>query len=382
MPHENTVFRTILQHLPWGVFERLVVQHETGAPSRKLSAKTHLISLLYAQLSGAVSLREVVAGLESQRQRLYHVGSVAVKRSTLSDANASRSAEPFVGLFAALAASAHAGLRRALGDCVHLIDSTGLPLSGLNAEWARFSRHTVSAKLHVVYDPDAGQPLHAVVTSGKVPDIRAAHGMPITPGVTYVFDLGYYDFHWWAKLSQSACRIVTRIKANTSFEVLETLALPGTGKIISDQIGFLPERMSRNRHNPIDHAVRLVSVRADTGKVLRILSNDLDAPAQEIADLYKRRWAIELFFRWIKQTLRIRAFLGQSENAVRIQVAVALVAYLLLKLAQATQTIVHSPLAFARLVRLNLMQFRRLDHLLKAPPPQPKCERQNEWAWT
>ena len=381
MPHENTVFRAILQHLPWGVFEGLVVQHASGAPARKLSAKTQLISMLYAQLSGASSLRDVVSGLESQQERLYHLGLVAVKRSTLSDANACRSPEPFVGLFAALAASAHAGLRRTLGECVHLIDSTGLPLSGMNAEWARFSRNTVSAKLHVVYDPDAARPLHAVVTSGKVPDIRAAHGMPITPGVTYVFDLGYYDFHWWARLSDNACRIVTRIKTNTPFRVHETLAVPGTGNVIADQIGFLPERMARNRHNPIDHAVRLVSVLTDQGKVLRILSNDLDAPAQEIADLYKRRWAIELFFRWVKQTLRIRTFLGQSENAVRIQVAVALIAYLLLRLAQATQTLVQSPLAFARLVRLHLMQFRRLDHLLRAPKPKPKCDRQQQWEW-
>jgi IS4 transposase len=114
--------------------------------------------------------------------------------------------------------------------------------------------------------------------------------------------------------------------------------------------------------------MREVRVRLDTGKVIRILSNDLDATAQEIADLYKRRWAIELFFRWVKQTLKIRRFLGTSENAVRIQIAVALIAFLLLRLAQATQHTIQSPLAFARLIRTNLMHRRRLDRLLDTEP--------------
>src|SRR6202030_2421302 len=129
--------------------------------------------------------------------------------------------------------------------------------------------------------------------------------------------------------------------------------------ILSDRIGFLPARQARSRRNPMQDAVREVRVVTDTGKVLRILSNDLDASAREIADLYRRRWAIELFFRWIKQTLKITRFLGTSENAVRIQIAVALIAFLLLRLAQATQKTVQSPIAFARLVRANLMHRRR-----------------------
>ena len=116
-------------------------------------------------------------------------------------------------------------------------------------------------------------------------------------------------------------------------------------------------------------AVREVGVPTEAGKVLRILSNDLDATAQEIADLYKRRWAIELFFRWVKQTLKITRFIGTSENAVRIQIAVALIAFLLLRLAQATQGVIQSPLAFARLVRANLMERRRIDQLLDPDPP-------------
>ncbi len=147
--------------------------------------------------------------------------------------------------------------------------------------------------------------------------------------------------------------------------------MPRAATILSDRIGFLPARQCNNRRNPMQHAVREVRVMTETGKILRMLSNDLDATAQEIADLYKRRWAIELFFRWVKQILKITHFLGTSENAVRIQIAVALIAFLLLRLAQATQTAIRSPLAFARLVRANLMHRRPIDRLLQLdPPPQ------------
>ena len=143
------------------------------------------------------------------------------------------------------------------------------------------------------------------------------------------------------------------------------------GTILSDAVGRLPARQAKSRRNPFEAPVREIRVRIETGRILRILTNDLEAPAREIADLYKRRWDIELFFRWVKQTLRIRHFLGRSENAVRIQVAVALIAYMLLKLTQAAQRAVASPIAFARLVRLNLMHRRPIDQLVRPPDPSP-----------
>jgi IS4 transposase len=224
------------------------------------------------------------------------------------------------------------------------------------------------AKVHVIYDPDADRPIYAAVTAAKVNDITAAQTMPIVGSATYVFDLGYYDYRWWAELDVEGCRIVTRLKANTPLACIEELPVPEDGNILSDRIGHLPARQMKSRKNPFGDPVREVRVKLDTGKVLRILSNDLDASAQEIADLYKRRWAIELFFRWVKQTLKITRFLGCSENAVRIQIAVALIAFLLLRLAQAAQKAVHSPLAFARLVRANLMHRRRIDRLLQTDP--------------
>jgi len=174
----------------------------------------------------------------------------------------------------------------------------------------------------------------------------------------------------------SAAGIVTRFKSNTPLDVVEELVVTAGGNILSDRIGFLPARQAKNRRNPMHDAVREVRVATDTGKVLRILSNDLDASAQEIADLYHRRWAIELFFRWVKQTLKITRFVGTSENAVRIQIAVALIAFLLLRLAQATQKAIPSPIVFARLARANLMHRRAIDNLLHPPPQIVQDQRQ------
>lgn len=370
MRHQNSVFHGILKHVPWGRFDRLVEQHGADFRVRRLTTKDQLVALVYGQLSGASSLREVVAGLESHAARLYHVGAAPARRSTLSDANALRPYGVFADLFAEVVKRAHRGLRRKVADATYLIDSTGVRLNSLSAGWARFSDGVCGAKVHVVYNPDADQPIYAAVSASNVNDITVAKAMPVTPGASYVFDLGYYDFGWWAKLADAGCRIVTRFKSHTKLNVTAERRVPKGSNILSDRIGCLTQRMARSRKNPFQDPVREVRVRIESGKVLRILTNDIAASAQEIADLYKRRWAIELFFRWVKQTLKITRFLGTSENAVRIQIAVALITFLLLRLAQAAQKIAGRPLAFARLVRTNLMHRRRLDRLL-APDPDP-----------
>jgi hypothetical protein len=370
MQHENSVFHGVLKHVPWSAFDRLVEAHGADHRVRRLTTKSQFVALLYGQLSGAASLREIVAGLESHAARLYHVGAKKICRSTLSDANAERPVAVFCELLELMMGQAHRGLRRKLAETTYLIDSTGIRLSAHSAGWARFSAGVCGAKLHVIYDADADRPIYAAVSAANLNDITAAQAMPITPGATYVFDLGYYDYRWWAALDAQGCRIVTRFKANTPLSVVKTLPLASGGAIVSDRIGHLPARQKNSRRNPFADPVREVRVRIESGKVLRILCNDLDAPAEEIANLYKRRWAIELFFRWVKQTLKITRFVGTSENAVRIQIAVALIAFLLLRLAQTAQKTIQSPLIFARLVRANLMHKRALDRLLH-PPLQP-----------
>lgn len=375
MPHQTTVFRDLLKLLPWHRFERLVEDYDADARVRRLTSKSQFLALLYGQLSGACSLREVVTALSSHAARLYHLGADPVRRSTLSDANAQRPAEVFVGLLETLMKQAHRGLRRKLADTVYLIDATSIGLSERSAGWARFSAGVCGAKMHVIYDADADQPIYASLSASNVNDITAAKTMPIEPGATYVFDLGYYDYAWWAALDECGCRIVTRFKSNTPLQVIEELKVKAGGNILSDRIGFLPARQAKSRQNPMSSAVREVTITTDTGKVLRILTNDLDADAKVIADLYRRRWAIELFFRWVKQNLKITRFIGTSENAVRIQIAVALIAFLLLRLAQATQKAIPSPLTFSRLVREHLMQRRSIHNLLN-PPPILQDERQ------
>jgi len=372
MRHYNSVFHDVLKLVPWTAFERLVGEHGSDKHVRRLTTKDQFIALLYGQLSGASSLREIVGGLESHAARLYHLGGRPVQRSTLSDANALRPAAVFGGLFAEMVRHAQRGLRRKVGEATYLIDATSVHLSGMGSDWAHFSSKPCGVKVHVIYDAAAEHPIYAAITPARINDITAAREMPIEPAATYVFDLAYYDFAWWAALDAAGCRIVTRFKSNTPLTVTATLDAPKGGDILSDRIGLLPQRQARNRRNPFSDPVREVRVKTDTGKVLRILCNDLDASAREIADLYKRRWAIELFFRWVKQTLRIRHFLGTSENAVRIQLAVALIAYLLLGLAHATQRAVSSPLAFARLVRANLMHRKRIDRLTGPDPTSPQ----------
>jgi hypothetical protein len=372
VPHQNIVFHELLKQIPWATFDRLVEQCSADRDERETQSKPHLIAMLLAQFCGARGLREIEANLKSHAGQLYHLGGCTISKSALATANNSRTAAAVFGdLLAVLMRQLQAGYRRKIGDCVRLIDSTGVRLSTLSGHWATFSSGICGAKAHIVYDPDADQPLYLMVTASRINDIVAAKQMPIEAGATYVFDLGYYDYGWWARLDEAGCRIVTRLKSNTPFTVVEQGPVPAGTSILSDRRGYLPGRLAASRRNPMSKLVREVQIVIETGKVLRIFSNDLEASARQIADLYKRRWAIELFFRWIKQTLKIDHFFGNSETAVRIQITVALIGFLLLRLAHDASKIIKSPLAFARLIKTNLMQRRAIAELL-APPPAPE----------
>jgi hypothetical protein len=376
MRHQNTVFHTVLKFLPWHVVDRLVERYRANKKVRRLTTQNQLIAMLYAQLAGAESLRAIEAGFQSHAGRLYHLGACEVSRSTLSDANARRPCAVFMDLLADLMGRCEHSMQRTLADAVYLLDATSFRLSSLSADWARFSAGVCGAKMHIVYNPDSACPSSARVTPANVNDITAAKALPIKPGATYVFDLAYYDYGWWADLAAAGCRIVTRLKLNTPLTVVAESPVAAGTAILSDRIGYLPMRQARSRKNPFQDPIREVNVRTETGKILRIVTNDLDAPADEIAELYKRRWQIELFFRWVKHTLKIRHFLGTSENAVRIQIALALIVFLLLRMAHQAQSAVTNLLTFVRLVARNLMHRRPIDNLLEPPPPLIKDHRQ------
>ena len=373
MRHKNSLLHEILKPVPWGRFDSLVDKHGSDKAVRRLSAKSQFVALVHAQLSGAASLREIVATLESHSARLYHLGVNAPKRSTLADANRDRSADVFIDLFQHLLAQAHPSLRRATKDAIRLIDSTSVPLNALSNSWAAYGANGAGAKLHVVFDPDAETPVHFAITAQRINDITAAKAMPVEAGATYVFDLGYYDFGWWAGLDAKGCRFVTRLKKNTPTRLVAEHTVAAGGAVLADRTVLLSERLKASRRNPCSRQLREIHVVIGTGKTLRLVTNDLSTTAEEIAQLYKTRWQIELFFRWVKQTLKIRRFVGTSDNAVRIQLAVALIAYLLLRITHAAQTAVASLLTFARLVRSNLMIFKSIQDLaVPDPTPQPK----------
>ncbi len=369
MRHENSVFHQLTKQVPWEVFERSVARHGSDRRVRRLRTRDQFLAVLYGQLAGAVSLREIADGLRSHEARLYHAGLRCVSRSTLSDANAKRSFEVYADVFAEMVRLARPGLRRKLREAVRLLDATKMKLPGGSEGWARFSDRFCAAKLHVAYEPHERLPLRAVVSADNVNDITPARAMPIEPGATYVFDLAYYSYEWWAALHARGCRFVTRLKTHTRLAGETERPVPADGNILSDRTGRLPARMGGGRRNPFVDPVREIVIAIDTGKTLRLVTNDLQTPPQDIAQLYKQRWEIELFFKWIKQNLKIRHFLGTSENAVKTQIYIALIAFLILRAAHNAQKSIPRPQAFARIVRLNIMHRKRIDRLLEPYPP-------------
>lgn len=382
MRRKDSVLREVLQFVPWGAFERSVERHGADVGVRRLSCKSHFVSLLHAQLSGSTSLRQISACLMSHEARLYHLGVRSPRRSTLADANAKRPAAVFTELAAALMRQATPQLRRHAKEATLLLDASVIPLHALSRDWAPGKKGTgAEAKLHLVHDAESGMPVRFDVTPVRVNDITHAKTLQPMPGATYVFDLGYYDFSWWRRLADTGCRFVTRLKSHTKPEVLETRAVPADSAVKADRIITIDARLKRCRSNPLA-ALRLreVVVEIATGKRLRIVSNDTAAPAEEIANLYKTRWQIELAFRWLKQNLQLVKFVGTSENAVRTQIAIAIIAYLLMRMAHAAQNAVPSLLMFMRLVADNLMQPRSFQTLLKPPQPTPPHTLQTELA--
>ena len=377
MQHQNSVFHSLIKHIPWTEFDRIVLTQKSDFRVRQLDTKSQFLAMLYAQMSGASSLREIEAGLNSHKARLYHIGAKKAARSTLSDANANRPWKVFGELFTHMVLISNRKSRRNMSDAVRIIDATKIKLSGSGSQWARFSDDFCAAKVHLVYDPNDALPLEANITPFNVNDITPAKELKIETGVTYVFDLGYYDYGWWAKMHKQGCYFVTRLKNHTELSKTTDIETEKGSNILSEHIGFLPKRRGHGRVNPMDAPLRELKVRISTGKIIRIVTNDLNAPANDIAELYKQRWQIELFFKWVKQNLQIKHLLGRSENAVRIQVFTALIAYLLLKIVYEKQSSVKSASTFTHLICLNLMHRKSVEYLNKPYIPPPADLRQS-----
>jgi transposase len=371
MRFQHTVLGGLLKLVPRGQFARLAVAHGSDRGVRRLPSWGQLVALVAAQLAGCRSLRELEALLQSQPGSRYHLGLGRVCRSTLAVANAKRPAAMFADLLDILLARLADRVPERVGrEALRLMDSTTMRLSPTLFAWARFSADYGGVKLHLVYDPAARLPTYFTITPNKVNDITPAKDMPLEAGATYVMDRGYYDFGFWAKLDAAGCRFVTRLKGNSPTYPVEQRPAVGEG-ILADQTVRLSERLSATRKNPYEKPLREIVVARPEGEPLRLVSNDLKSPAEEIAGLYKSRWQIELFFKWIKQNLKIKSFLGTSENAVRLQIIAALIAYLLLHYAHRLTHAQASRQRFRQLVQAGLWQRRPLTDLAQTPRPEP-----------
>lgn len=335
-------FQAIFRPLPKQSFDRIVAEHGADKHSKGFSCWHQLLALVYAQLSNASSLRTLEAGFNSNLRAHYHLGARPVRRSTLAEALGKRNPEVFAQTARILMSQAKRSLRRDAGELLYLLDSTSISLTGQGFDdWAPAlrSRRIQGLKLHLLMSNTDSVPLMHSVTPAKVNDLSEGIKFPLEPGAVYVFDKGYCDYSWWHRMQESGCLFVTRFKRNAALALEQTQALdPQTPEILADEwVRLSNRRPGGGRQNPYRQPLRRITVQRDGKTPLTLATNDMQSPAALIAKRYQERWRIELFFKWIKQHLRIKNFLGRSETAVRTQILTALIAYLLLHLLHQAQ---------------------------------------------
>jgi IS4 transposase len=374
--YQNTVLGDLLKVLPRRCFAAIVERHKGDKYIKGFSSWDHLVTLISAQLGGLSSLREVQTVWNAQAAHHYHLGTGLIRRSTLSDANRRRPSAIFAETFAALSALADGALPRHGSEVLRLIDATPIPLTSLH-KWAAWNGRTRGLKAHMVYDPDADRPVHLEITAATVNDVVVGRTQPIEPGATYVFDKAYVDYGWWRRLDDAGCCFVTRPKSNVPLSVVKERPVSERDRqdaaIESDTV----VRLASQQRARLSIPLRRILLHRDDGRLLTILSNDLQRSAGDIAALYRKRWQIELLFRWIKQHLKIRAFLGRSENAIRLQLFAAMIAYLLLRIAARDSQSRMLALRFADLVRARLFE-RRPVATIDKPPSRPSSDPHNQ----
>ncbi len=333
-----------MKGLPRAAFDQLVKRRNADKYCKRFGHWEHLIAMLYAQLSGATGLRPVEIGFNSHAAHHYHLGTSPIKRSTLADANENRPDAVFSDTAAWLMGKVSRKLRQQGNELMYLLDSTSLTLKGREFDkWTlkNRTRHTQGMKLHVLYDAQGEIPTWHDLSAANVNDVERAAAVPLAAKALYVFDKGYNDYNWWHSIDEAGARFVTRFKRNAGIKVEKNLAIPegAEGTVLADEIvSFKHKRPGGHRIN-LYHGknLRRVTVaRPDKETPIVLATNDVDSSALEIAQRYKERWGIELFFKWVKQHLRIKQFLGRSENAVRIQILTALISYLLVALLRQT----------------------------------------------
>jgi len=366
MAHCSTLMGQLLQLIPRHVFDHLVDSQAWQGPNpRKFSYWAHLTAMLFGQWSARKSLRDVVFSVNRQGRKLYHLGLSEVKRSTLADANQQRPAVIFEKTYYKLyeRLSAELAPQPQKAPPIKIIDATTIDLCAAVFPWAKFRTRKGAIKLHTVLS--GLLPQCVLVTDGKTHDLQAVQDLRFKPGDLLIFDRAYLDYAWLYRLHQDTVWFVTRLKSNACYEVIQEKT--ASGPVLADQVICLSSPQGRASY---PEPLRRVHYRdPETGKEYVFLTNRLDLSALEVAELYRRRWQIELFFKWIKQNLKIKAFYGTSKNAVLIQIWTALIAYLLLVWVKLKTKAGWGLLELTRLAQTMLLERLDLWALLGLHPP-------------
>lgn len=367
--HSNTVMNQLLLLLPRHQFDQAVSAFGGDAYVKKFSAWNQLTVLLHAQASGKNSLRDIQTALGTQQPKLYHLGLPAVKRSTLADANAKRDCRIMEKLFQHLLERCQTIAPKhqfRFKNPVRAFDSTTLDLCLELFPSAKFRQTKGAVKLHCQLDLQGQIPSFVVMTDGKCSDIRAARTfLDLLPDSIYVVDRGYIDFDWLRRIGDAEAFFVTRIKDNTNYRITGQQGIPLKEGLFYDRTIELTGQQTQKKYAK---PLRLIGYfDAETGNIYEFLTNNFKLAAIPIAKIYQSRWSVELFFKWIKQHLRIKTFLGTSRNAVLTQVWVAMCYFLLLAYIKFQPRFQRSLSLLHRLFQNTLLDRLGLIDLLRLP---------------
>lgn len=357
MKFENCIFNQILNFIPYNRFDMLVKQFNADKYVKYFTCEQQLTVLLYFIITGKDSLRDIILGLSSHQSKLYHIGLSKICRSTLSDANNKRDYRIYEGLFYHIlekcrSVTPHHKFK--FTNPLYSIDSTTIDLCLSVFPWAKFRKKKGAIKLHCRLDHSGEIPDFIVITDGKKHDSKVAWNFPITSDSIYVIDRGYIEFKWLYNIEELKAFWVTRMKSNLQYEITGQHKPPVGKGIISDQKIRLTG-LHTSLYYPKE--IRMIKFYdEEKNKFLVFLTNNFELDAETIAQIYKSRWQIELFFKWIKQNLKIKTFLGTSQNAVLTQVWIAMCYFLIVAYIKYQTKYGHSMLELARLFRETLFE--------------------------
>jgi len=367
-----SIFAQVLRLLPRAEFEQAVKKHQAEKHSKGFTCWTQLIAMLFCQLGQAKSLREIVGGWASCEGKLTHLGvGQAPKRSTLGYANEHRPWELYETVFGQLLAKCQATMggrsKFRFKNKLVSLDATSIDLCASLFDWAKFKRTKGAVKLHLLLDHEGYLPCFAVVTDGKVSDIAEARKMSFQAGTILVIDRGYIDYGWLHRLREEGAFFVTRMKADIKYEIVGQRRVPAKGPILCDE-----EIVIHSAKYGVDLRLRrIVKWDEERKEELVFLTNHFHFAASTVAAVYKDRWQIEIFFKHLKQLLRVKTFVGTSANALKIQIWTALTAMLILKFLLWRAKFGWSLSNLVALLRYQLFAYRDLYHWLDNPFQPP-----------